>query len=173
MADLSEPLRTMKRILILLLALMPSIIRAQGFIVDNEEKSVSWSKIYDTTMSQEDIYKAILAYDVLNNVVMYDNIIAGDIPPVRLDYESLGYSRMRLPLFLTNDRFGARLVLIFKDGRYKAQAHNMYFVGEAGSITSGKTPIYTYTDVNFKEAPRIISTFLEGLTTFAPMDEEW
>lgn len=163
----------MKRLFILLLALMPVMTFAQGFMVDNTTKEVSWSNICHTELTQQEIYKQILAYDLLNNAVMYDDIIVGDLYPARLDYESLGYSRMRLPLYVSNDMFGGRVIFQFKEGRYKVSVVNMYFKGEAGTLSAGYTSISSYLDVNFKDVPRIIVYNLDFLTRFSKIEEDW
>lgn len=172
MADLSKPLRTMKRILILLLALMPIMVNAQGLEIDHESKSVRWSQIYETDMKQDEIYSQILAYGLLDNVVTYGDMIAGDLRPVKLDYECLGYKRMNLPLYISNDGFGCRIIFRFKEGRYKAEAVGMYFQGELGSISAGRTSLYAYKDANFKDVPRIIMAHLMAITSFSPL-EDW
>lgn len=171
MAHLSKPLLTMKRILILLLALIPIITSAQGLEIDHESKSVRWAKIYETDMTQEEIFDQILASGILDNVVTYGNMIAGDLPPVKLDYESLGYKRMNLPLYISNDRFGCRIIFRFKEGRYKAEAIGMFFQGDAGSISAGRTSLYEYKDTNFKDVPRIIMSHLIAITSFSPLED--
>ena len=163
----------MKRLLILLLALMPVMSNAQGFMVDNITKEVSWSCVCHTELTQQDIYKQILAYDLLDNVIMYDDIIVGDLYPIRLDYESLGYTRMRLPLYVSNDMFGGRAIFQFKEGRYKVSVMNMYFKGDAGTLSAGYTSISAYLDVNFKDVPRIIIHNLDFLTKFSKVEDDW
>ena len=163
----------MKRLLIILLVLMPVISNAQGFLVDNTTKEVSWFSVCYTELTQQDIYKQILAYDLLSNVIMYDDIIVGDLYPTRLDYESLGYSRMRLPLYVSNDMFGGRVIFQFKEGRYKVSVVNMYFKGDAGTLSAGYTSISAYLDVNFKDVPRIIIYNLDFLTKFSKVEDDW
>ena len=81
----------MKRILILLLALIPVISSAQE--LDIYEGDVSWHKVYATDMTQDEIIMQILAYDFLDDVVIHGNMIAGNIRPAYLDYEGAGYTR--------------------------------------------------------------------------------
>lgn len=165
MADLSKPIRIMKRILILLLALMPFVANAQGLEIDNEYKIVTWSKIYNTDMTQDEILQHILAYKYLDNVVTHGNMIAGDIPPVHLNYEAAGHSRMKVALYLSNDKFTGRMIIRFKDGRYRAEAVAMHF---------GGMPLYDGVgEYAFDITSKLVVEHLERITTFYPIDQEW
>ena len=168
MAYLSKPLRIMKCIVILLLALIPAMAGAQDLVINDESKTVTWIKIYESDITQNDVYGQILAYGILEDVVTYENMIAGDIPLTRLDYESLGYRRMSIPMYLSNDDFTARVILRFKEGRYMAEVVNMTFIGDMGAST-----LYSFTSSNFKDTPHIIISFLEKLTTFHKTESEW
>lgn len=165
MADLSKPLRIMKRILILLLALMPIMAAAQGLQIDKEYKIVTWSKVYDTEMTQDEILQHILAYKYLDNVVMHGNMIAGDIPPVHLNYKAAGYSHMKVALYLSNDKFSGRIIIRFKDGRYKAEAVAMHF---------GGMPLYDgFGEYAFDITSKLVIEHLERITSFHPIDQNW
>ena len=158
----------MKRILILLLALMPFMASAQGLQIDNEYKIVTWSKVYDTDMTQDEILQHILAYKYLDNVVTHGNMIAGDIPPVHLNYEAAGYSRMKVALYLSNNKFTGRMILRFKDGKYRAEAVAMRFIGTTG------IPLYEGVgEFAFDITAKLVTSHLETITTFYPIDEEW
>lgn len=158
----------MKRILILLLALMPFMVNAQGLEIDNEYKIVTWSKVYNTDMTQDEILQHILAYKYLDNVVSHGNMIAGDIPPVHLNYEAAGYSRMKVALYLSNGKFTGRMVLRFKDGRYKAEAVAMHFIG-----TSGMTLYEGVGEYAFDITSKLVVEHLEKITTFYPIGQDW
>lgn len=164
MADLSKQLRTMKQILILLLALLPFVAKAQ-MTVDHDYKIVTWNKVYETDMTQDEILQHILAYGYLDDVVTHGNMIAGDIPPVLLNYESAGYSRMKVALYLSNDRFTGRIIIRFKEGRYMAEAVALRF---------GAMPLYEgYGEYAFDITAKLVTEHLERLTTFYPASQDW
>jgi hypothetical protein len=172
MADLSKPLRTMKRIFILLLALLPFVSNAQGLEINHNRKNVTWSKVYESDLTQEEICDQILAYGILENTIIYGNMIAGDLHPMKLDYVSLGYKRMNLPLYISNDKFGCRIIIRFKGGRYKVEATNMFFESEVGSLGTARTSFFEYIDEDPSDEFRIIMAHLMAITSFSPL-EEW
>lgn len=138
---------------------------AQGLEIDNEYKIVTWSKIYNTDMTQDEILQHILAYKYLNNVVTHGNMIAGDIPPVHLNYEAAGYSRMKVALYLSNDKFTGRMIIRFKEGRYKAEAVAMHF---------GGMPLYDgFGEYAFDITSKLVVDHLEKITTFYPIGQDW
>ena len=173
MADLSKPLRTMKRILILLLALIPFVAGAQELTIDSESGIITSTGIKEINMTQDDILQYILAYNVLDNVVTHNNMIAGDIKPTYLNYASAGYTRMKVPLYLSNGRFTARLVLWFKDGRYRYEIYNMRFVDTQSSMP-GTTFLHEVSDsFGFDIACKLIIHRIGQVTTFYPIDNNW
>ena len=173
MDDLSAPLRTMKRIIILLLALMPIVASAQGLVIDHEEKKVIWSEIRESDVTFDDAFEYILAYRILDNVVTHNNMIAGDIVPVYLDYESAGYGRMKVPLYLSNGKFACRIILRFKEGRYMAEATDLRFFDVTGELT-GRTYLYEgYGAFAFDVAVNLVMRHLTQITTFNIPSEEW
>lgn len=172
MADLSKPLRTMKRILILLLALMPIMVNAQDITVDHNVQDVVYEKVIESDVSYDDALKYILAYGVLDNIVMHDNMIAGDLAPQKLDYESAGYTRMKVPLYLSNGYFSCRMIFRFKEGRYKVEALGMIFYdGGLGGTTS--TLYDGYGAFAFDIAIELVLKHLDRKTTFVLPSDEW
>ena len=146
---------------------------AQELIIDNENKTISVMFTRETTMSQDDVLGQILAYNLLNDVVVHGNMIAGDIPPVYLDYESAGYSRMRVPLYLSNGRFTARMVLRFKEGKYLVEVVNLRFVDTQSSLP-GTTYMYDCVeDFAFNITEKLTLLHIDKVSMFFPVADEW
>ena len=174
MDDLSTPLRTMKRIIILLLALMPFVASAQGMTIDHDNKDVIWSQVYESDITYDQALEDILAYRILDNVVTHGNMIAGDIIPEYIDYEAAGYSRMKVPLYLSGSKFCCRIVIRFKEGKYMAEALNMRFV----DVTAPSAGLYTsfydgHGAFAFDIAVGLVMKYLTELTTFNIRSYEW
>lgn len=173
MDDLSAPLRTMKRIIILLLALMPIVASAQGLVIDHEAKNIIWSEIRESDVTFDQALEYILAYRILDNVVTHNNMIAGDIVPVYLDYESAGYGRMKVPLYLSNGKFACRIILRFKEGRYMIEATDLRFLDTTGELT-GRTYLYDgYGAFAFDVAVNLVMRHLTQITTFNIPSNDW
>ena len=166
MADLSKSQCPMKRIVILLLALLPVTASAQKF---NTEGGVSWSCVYETDMTQDDIYKQVLAYGFIEDAIIYENMIVGNITPVSLDYAGAGYSRMKVPLYLSNGQFSGRYVMQFKEGKYRVDVYNMYFFDSTGRTSFNSCA----GEFGFDIATKIIGDYLNNNSQFQKWSDEW
>lgn len=163
----------MKRIIILLLALIPVMSSAQEITIDHGIKDVVWSTVSENTVTYEQALQYILAYDILDDVIYCDNMIAGNVHPVYLDYEAAGYGRMKVPLYLSNGRFTCRVVFRFKEGRHKAEAFDMRFTDTTGGMT-GTTWLYEgYGEYSFDIAVRLVLEYLTKLTTIDLPEDDW
>ena len=171
MAHLSKQLRAMKRILILLLALIPVISSAQE--LDIYDGDVSWHKVYSTDMTQDEIITQILAYDFLDDVVIHGNMIAGNIRPVYLDYEGAGYTRMKVPIYLSQGTFSGRYVIRFKEARYRVDVFNMYFTDTQGSMYGRTNLANAVSEFAFDATSKIIVEYLSRITQFQKWNDEW
>ena len=163
----------MKRIIILLLALMPIVASAQEMTVDHTIQDVVWSSVRKSQVTYNQALQYILAYNVLDDVVCLDNMIAGNIHPIYLDYETAGYGRMKVPLYLSNGMFTCRVVIYFKEGRYKAEAFDMVFKDVSGGM-SGTTRLYSgYGEYGFDIAVRLVLDYLTKITTVNLPSDDW
>ena len=124
----------MKRICILLLALMPVQVMAQEITIDKERNDVVYTNTVTSAATYDDLLEYILAYGVLDNVVTHRNMIAGDLPLAAIDYEAAGYSRMKLPLYLVNGEFTCRIIIHSYEGQYDVEACKMRFISTDGVL---------------------------------------
>lgn len=161
----------MKRIiLIAFAALFCLTASAQELYIDNDAGDVYITQVVQTDMTQDDIVQQIIAYDILDDLVIHNNMVVGNIKPAFLDYAAAGYSRMKLPLYLVNDRFTGRIIFRFKEGRYRYDAFNLRFKDNQGYVSS----LYSFSDsFGFDIATRLILQHIQSITTFYPIDNEW
>lgn len=172
MADLSTLQCTMKRILILLLALMPVMAGAQ-VTVDHDIKDVVWENVHESSITYDEMLEYILAYDILDDVVTHGNMIAGNLHSVHLDYEAAGYGRMKVPLYLSNGRFTCRIVIRMKEGKYKVEAFNTRFI-DPGSSFGTVTSLYAgYGEFGFDIAVELVMNELTKVTSITIPSDEW
>lgn len=156
----------MKRIYILLLALLPMSAAAQELAIDHEKKDVVYTCSHESSLSYDDILEYILAYGVLDNVVTHRNMIAGDMPPVVIDYKAAGYSRGSLPLFFVNGQFTCRIIIRTYDRHYDIEACQMAFIDYSGSMR-GTTMLYDMKDANsFMDVAALTIRHLNKYTLF-------
>lgn len=163
----------MKRLIIAILAFMPVLASAQGITVDHNEKDVIWEAKYHSDISYDEALAYILAYNVLDDVVTHDNMIAGDLRPEYINYSLSGYGRMKVPLYLSNGRFTCRVILRFKEGRYKVDAFNMRFI-DTESALSGVTMLYDgYGSTTFDIAIELVTKHLMKKIELQRLDNNW
>lgn len=166
MAHLPKLLRIMRKFFaIVFLLIAGCTAMAQGLEIDTQYRTIRWSTVVESTITQDEIIQQILAYDILDNVVTHGNMIAGDIPPVMLDYRTAGYSSMKVATYILNYHFSGRVIIHFKEGRYKIEVVNMNF---------GGMPLFEGVgEFAFDTTARLVMQHLESITTFYPIDKEW
>jgi hypothetical protein len=135
----------MKRICILLLALMPMRVMAQEITIDKERNDVVYTNTVTSAATYDDLLEYILAYGVLDNVVTHRNMIAGDLPLAAIDYEAAGYSRMKLPLYLVNGEFTCRIIIHSYEEHYDVEACKMRFISTDGALSTSRLYDFDHT----------------------------
>lgn len=182
MANLSIQLRTMKRILILLLALMPIIASAQGFQID--EGAIKWQKIYESDMTISDIYKCIVVSNDFYDIQILSDCIVAKSRPVKYVPEEYGFRWGNSNTLLLNGAIGPIFLQIdVKEGRYRVTAKDI----SVTDITSGdivpKGSVVRLEEVALNNgvpnnmmtsqfAP-IFDHFLNRLTSFNKVEDDW
>lgn len=182
MDDLSAPLRTMKRIIILLLALMPIVASAQEFNYDNQK--ITWKKVYQSELTIDDIYKCIITSNNFYDVEQLEGCIVAKTKPIDYKPEDYGFRWGNSNTLLLNGAVGpVALRIEVKEGRYRVIASDMMVT----DITpGGMTPMGTKTrleDVAFRRGvPNSMMTdqfapvfrkYIERLVSFTKEDDKW
>jgi hypothetical protein len=172
----------MKRLLILLLAIMPLSAMAQGFQFENN--TVTWQKVYDSDMTLSDIYTAMMSSNDFIDIQLLEDRIFASIKPVNYVPEDYGFRYGNSCTLLLNGALGPISIRIdVKEGRYRVTASDFCIT----DITPGGfTPvgyIDKLDDYAFKKgAPSklmidqfapVFGKFLERKTTFTKVDDEW
>ena len=155
----------MKRISILLLAIISmtcsSIAYAQMMDVDDDRQDVVWRASVPISMTKDDIYEHILAYDSLDAVVSFRNMIAGESKGDYLSPELTGKRKADLPLFYLNGRFKCRIILRTKDDICDIEVCHMRFVDTSGPL-GGVT--YAYDMKDYKDFSYICMAIMKYLS---------
>ena len=182
MANLSIQLRTMKRILILLLALMPIIASAQGFQID--EGAIKWQKIYESDMTISDIYKCIVVSNDFYDIQLLSDCIVAKSRPVKYVPEEYGFRWGNSNTLLLNGAIGPIFLQIdVKEGRYRVTAKDISVTDvTSGDIVPRGSVIKLEEVALDKGIPNNMMTsqfapifdhFLNRLTSFYKVDDDW
>lgn len=132
----------MKRLLLIIaLGLYGFVSFGQSLTIDQERKDVIWEASYNTTWTKDDILEHLLAYNLLDNIVTHRDMIAGDTYGTFLDYESEGYRRANLPIYMLNGHFKCRLIIRCYDGYYTVEGCQMRFIDMNNGLL-GTTHLY-------------------------------
>lgn len=172
----------MKRIIILLLALMPIVASAQGFQIENN--TITWQKVYQSNMTIDDIYKTIITSNNFYDVERLDGCIFAKTKPIDYKPEDYGFKWGNSNTLLLNGAVGpVALRIDVKEGRYRVTASDMMVT----DITPGGfTPMGSVTrleDVGLKRgAPNnmmtdqfapVFSQYIERLVSFTKVEDDW
>lgn len=171
----------MKRILILLASLLASytIMQAQSFYVDNQK--LAWQKIYEVDMTSTDIVKSMyMSGNYTDILIIDDSFVVATLKPTNVNYERMGYKRMNLPLYLSNNLFGpAKVIIQINNGRYLVTVNNMLLTGktssplEVGILDDLAIDKNGFTASFTDQAAEIYDNILQELTTFEKVEEDW
>lgn len=182
MDDLSAPLRTMKRIIILLLALMPFVASAQGFHID--KGAIKWVKIYESDMTISDIYKCIVVSNNFYDIQILSDCIVAKSIPVKYVPEEYGFRWGNSNTLLLNGAIGPIFIQIdVKEGKYRVTAKDICVTDitsgdiiPKGSVTRLEEAALNDGVPNNMMASQfapIFDHFLNRLTAFQKVDDDW
>lgn len=173
MAHLPKQLRIMKWLITLAALLLCSLAYGQELLIDDTSRDVIWFNVYQSELTQDDVLEHLLTYAPVKNVVTHRDMIVCDLIPTKLDYEGAGYNKMHVSMYLLDGKFGGRLILRFKEGRYKAEVIHTYFTDSEGPMY-GTTSAFDYSgSTHFDVTAYLIMQYLTRLLDFKPIDNEW
>lgn len=182
MADLSKPLRIMRKILILLLALLPAIASAQGFQIENGQ--ISWQKIYTSDMTLSEIHTAMVVSNDFADIQVLDNRIVAVIKPVDYVPEDYGFQYGNSNTLLLNGALGPINVRIdVKEGRYRVTATDLTVtrITSGGMLPKGyESKLEDYAlkrgvpnKMMTEQFAPVFGQFLERTTSFTKVEDDW
>ena len=182
MADLPKPQRIMKRLLILLLALMPLSALAQGFQI--EDNTIKWQKVYNTDMTFDEIYTAIVTSNDFDEIQALDNCIIAKIKPVDYVPEDYGFRYGNSNTLLLNGALGPVTVRIdVKEGRYRVTATDIIVTRttSGGMLPRGyQSKLEDYAlkkgqpnSMMTDQFAPVFEQFLTRKTTFTKVEDDW
>lgn len=170
----------MKRLFLLIILLSATILstKAQGFYVDNDK--LAWQKIFQSDMNAVDIVKSMhMSGDFRDIEIIDESFIVATLRLINVDYEKLGYKRMNLPLYISNNYFGpANIIIQVKEGRYLVTINNMLLTSQAGTSLGGTIDDMAIGENGFTAtftqygAP-IYDSVLTQCVTFERVIEDW
>lgn len=126
----------MKKILLVLsLLFLAGFAMAQsaedyGFTTDGV--NVRWQRVFDSEVpfDADRIIENLLASGRGKNIQVVNGKIFCELNAGHLLFDGLGYSRMRLPVYLTGGDFIAAIVIELKEDRFRVTASRMGFIGD-------------------------------------------
>ena len=170
----------MKRVIVIVAFMAIAFMaNAQSFTIDKGE--LLWQHKFDADLNATDIVKAMHMSGKFTDIEIIDtSFIAATIMPIATNYENLGYRRMNIPLYVSNNDFGPSKVIIqIQPGSYRATVINIRLTGISSSTLNGGTlKLYALTDGKFdpiflKEPVDIYHTALMNLLTFEQVENDW
>ena len=110
----------MKRLTLILLIFGSYNLFGQNFNFDKFGKII-WQCTYTTDMTSLDLHKSLCTSSYLEYVEKIDDTFYyARLKRNSVDYEILGHSRMKLPVYISNNDVGNATVIIqYKEGKYR------------------------------------------------------
>ena len=85
-----------------------------------EDSKLIWQKVYETSLTFDEIYKAMNESGQFTDLQILDNKITGQTKPFKIDWASQGLKRMSTPMYINYYDYVGFLIVDFKDSKYRA-----------------------------------------------------
>lgn len=108
------------------------------FVITDD--ALIWQKIYKTTLNYDQLANAVENTGLFNNIRFADNKIMAEINRTSINYESLGYNRGSVPIYISATDASAFVLIECKEGRYRATIKNVKLTTNinSGALTDGE-----------------------------------
>lgn len=163
----------MKRIVSLfLLSLLPFLAIAQEESLQVNNDALIWRKVYEKGTDVETIAQNLRALGSFKDITVSGGMVTAEMSGVSLDYKSLGYKRMSLPIYVVNNKYSAFVTVQVREGRYRVTAERIKTLNSS----YGESDIESFAlkngdlDAKFLDAPaKILSSTFDKL--FSGLDK--
>lgn len=99
-----------------------------------DDSRLIWQKIYDTQLSESDLFNIIVNSGSAYNVTCLDGKITYNLDRVKIDYKSVGYTWANTPLYVANTDLSCFVTIQVKGMRYRVTVENIILTD---NITTG------------------------------------
>jgi len=122
----------------------------------NENGTLIWQKIYERDSSINIIDKFVSS-GILENIIIKDDQIMGDLKPFDTDFKGVGFTEMGTPIYVARSRIKGYITIEIKENKYRATIKDIFLIQK-------------YDDGLSKQGEETsLSTFaLKGNTDFKP-----
>lgn len=109
----------MKKIAFLVLSLIPLIATAQEHNFSLKDGGLIWRKVYAKETDNRAVEQALRSSGCFREINVTDSLVTAELHGLALNYKDLGYRRMSVPLYVSNDTFSALVTVQARPGRYR------------------------------------------------------
>ena len=113
----------MKRVILLnlfILALLTNTMSQES--VNNfhvEGTDLIWQKVFETPMNFEQLYDKVIESGLLENIVKSENKLTGELKQIDADFKGVGYSEMRIPMYIPRSYYTGFVIIELKESKYR------------------------------------------------------
>lgn len=174
-------LLNMKRFLFILALFATAFVttnaqEANQYNIFTRDGDIVWQKVYKTELTEQQVFDQIRTGGNVCDVIVADGKISGLLIERSVEYASLGYTRMDVPIFL-NHPHGGNFKLEMREGRYRVTVDHLYYVDET-TPANKRTEFTFYVKKNGEirllsnTAQKIIDNYLNRIFEVKTTEEE-
>lgn len=118
----------MMKIVFLISLLLFSINISFGQEIDGfqiNSGKLEWVKIFESNLSQTEILDLLKVNGKISEIEIKDSRIIGNVSSIEPDYKALGIGEMSAPMYIARSWVKGKLIIDFKEGRYKVVLRDM------------------------------------------------
>lgn len=128
---------------IILLLLFPVLFFSQVENFTANNRQLSWGKIYETSLSKNDLINILKSSGKFSITSEDDNSIFGSTKNIMADYKGAGFTTMGTTIYVQNSSIGSNFKIDFKENKYRVTINNIILtelVSPIGSFLKTQDP---------------------------------
>ena len=124
-----------------------------------------WQKVYETNLSEQELLNTLINSGNFTDILSVDGKTTFNVNRAKVDYESAGYTRMDIPIYVSGNDLSCFVTVQVKEGRYRVTVERMslvahttgglYVEGESSPIETHAVKKGGYTN-HFNKSPKVI-----------------
>lgn len=153
-----------------------------GFHINSGK--LEWEKVFESNLTQTEILDLLKINGKVSKIEIKDSRILANVARVEPDYKGLGIAEMTAPIYIARSWVNGKLVIDFKEGRYKVILRDILLtqkytdgssdVGEISTLDSFAISKLEFKNAFLKSPSKILDyTFTKEFSFEIIEKEDW
>ena len=87
-----------------------------------------WQKVYETKLSEQELLNTLINSGNFTDILSVDGKTTFNVNRAKVDYESAGYTRMDIPIYVSANDLSCFVTVQVKEGRYRVTVERISLI---------------------------------------------